>query len=68
MGFIQVCRSQKAVKEAFCFVSLIPIPILSTHNVFHEMVNFGVEPSIHTYGALIDGCAKAGQVSKAFGA
>lgn len=36
--------------------------------VFHEMVNAGVEPNIHTYGALIDGCAKAGQVAKAFGA
>lgn len=32
------------------------------------MVNFGVEPNVHTYGALIDGCAKAGQVAKAFGA
>lgn len=32
------------------------------------MVNAGVEPNNHTYGALIDGCAKAGQVAKAFGA
>lgn len=32
------------------------------------MVNSGVEPNIHTYGALIDGCARAGQVGKAFGA
>lgn len=32
------------------------------------MVNAGVEPNLHTYGALIDGCAKAGQVGKAFGA
>lgn len=32
------------------------------------MVNAGVEPNLHTYGALIDGCAKAGQVAKAFGA
>lgn len=32
------------------------------------MVNVGVEPNLHTYGALIDGCAKAGQVAKAFGA
>lgn len=32
------------------------------------MVNGGVEPNVHTYGALIDGCAKAGQVAKAFGA
>lgn len=32
------------------------------------MVNAGVEPNVHTYGALIDGCAKAGQVAKAFGA
>jgi pentatricopeptide repeat protein len=35
--------------------------------VFHEMVNAGIEPSIHTYGALIDGCARGGQVAKAFG-
>ena len=35
--------------------------------VFHEMVKVGVEPNIHTYGALIDGCARAGQVGKAFG-
>lgn len=32
------------------------------------MVNAEVEPNVHTYGALIDGCAKAGQVAKAFGA
>ena len=32
------------------------------------MLNAGVEPNIHTYGALIDGCARAGQVAKAFGA
>lgn len=32
------------------------------------MVNAGVEPTVNTYGALIDGCAKAGQVAKAFGA
>lgn len=32
------------------------------------MVNSGVEPNVHTYGALIDGCARAGQVAKAFGA
>lgn len=31
------------------------------------MVNAGVEPNVHTYGALIDGCARAGQVAKAFG-
>jgi pentatricopeptide repeat protein len=31
------------------------------------MVNAGVKPNIHTYGALIDGCARAGQVGKAFG-
>ncbi|KAJ0883683.1 putative tetratricopeptide-like helical domain superfamily, pentacotripeptide-repeat region of PRORP [Helianthus annuus] len=33
MGFIQVCRSQKAVKEAFRFVRLIPNPTLSTFNM-----------------------------------
>ncbi|KAL4559274.1 hypothetical protein LXL04_031411 [Taraxacum kok-saghyz] len=32
------------------------------------MVNSRIEPNVHTYGALIDGCAKAGQVAKAFGA
>lgn len=32
------------------------------------MVNAKVEPNVHTYGALIDGCARAGQVAKAFGA
>lgn len=31
------------------------------------MVNIGVEPNVHTYGAIIDGCARAGQVAKAFG-
>lgn len=36
--------------------------------VFHQMANSGVEPNLHTYGALIDGCARAGQVAKAFGA
>lgn len=40
----------------------------SIFQVFHEMVNGGVEANLHTYGALIDGCAKAGQVAKAFGA
>lgn len=40
----------------------------SNCKVFHEMVNGGVEANLHTYGALIDGCAKAGQVAKAFGA
>ncbi|KAK4401470.1 Pentatricopeptide repeat-containing protein MRL1, chloroplastic [Sesamum angolense] len=132
--FFDVCKSQKAVKEAFRFTKLIPNPTLSTFNmlmsvcassqdsegafqvlqhvqeaglradcklyttlistcakrekwiqclrahpsylrapimpaqVFHDMVNAGVEPNVHTYGALIDGCAKAGQVAKAFGA
>lgn len=32
------------------------------------MVNTGVEANVLTYGALIDGCARAGQVAKAFGA
>lgn len=36
--------------------------------VFHEMVSAGVEPNVHTYGALIDGCGRAGEVAKAFGA
>ncbi|KAI3803999.1 hypothetical protein L1987_32166 [Smallanthus sonchifolius] len=33
MGFMRVCRSQKAVKEAFRFTSLIPNPTLSTFNM-----------------------------------
>jgi pentatricopeptide repeat protein len=32
------------------------------------MVSAGVEPNVNTYSALIDGCARAGQVAKAFGA
>lgn len=49
-------------------------PILLKHvvffppQVFHEMVSAGVEPNVHTYGALIDGCGRAGEVAKAFGA
>lgn len=42
--------------------------MMSLAQVFHKMVNAGVEPNLHTYGALIDGCARAGQVAKAFGA
>ncbi|KVH96510.1 Pentatricopeptide repeat-containing protein [Cynara cardunculus var. scolymus] len=33
MGFLRVCRSQKAVKEAFRFINLIPNPTLSTFNM-----------------------------------
>lgn len=36
--------------------------------VFHDMLSAGIEPNVNTYNALIDGCAKAGQVAKAFGA
>lgn len=32
------------------------------------MVSAGIEPNVNTYSALIDGCARAGQVAKAFGA
>lgn len=32
-GFFQVCKSQKAVKEAFRFTKLIPNPTLSTFNM-----------------------------------
>nr|GEV97710.1 pentatricopeptide repeat-containing protein MRL1, chloroplastic isoform X1 [Tanacetum cinerariifolium] len=32
MGFLSVCKSQKAVKEAFRFVNLVPKPTLSTFN------------------------------------
>ncbi|KAI3765750.1 hypothetical protein L2E82_15793 [Cichorium intybus] len=32
MGFLRVCRLQKAVKEAFRFINLIPNPTLSTFN------------------------------------
>ena len=42
--------------------------LIISPKVYHEMVNAGVEPNAHTYGALIDGCARAGQVAKAFGA
>jgi pentatricopeptide repeat protein len=31
------------------------------------MVSAGIEPNVNTYSALIDGCARAGQVAKAFG-
>nr|XP_043623607.1 pentatricopeptide repeat-containing protein MRL1, chloroplastic [Erigeron canadensis] len=33
MGFLSMCRSQKAVKEAFRFFNLIPNPTLSTFNM-----------------------------------
>ncbi|CAH1423372.1 unnamed protein product [Lactuca virosa] len=33
MGFLRVCRIQKAVKEAFRFINLIPNPTLSTFNM-----------------------------------
>lgn len=32
------------------------------------MANSGVEANLHTFGALIDGCGRAGQIAKAFGA
>ena len=32
------------------------------------MVSAGIDPNVNTYSALIDGCARAGQVAKAFGA
>jgi pentatricopeptide repeat protein len=55
------------------YVSYSESPILLKHvffppQVFHEMVSAGVEPNVHTYGALIDGCGRAGEVAKAFGA
>ncbi|KAG6481626.1 hypothetical protein ZIOFF_058230 [Zingiber officinale] len=56
--------------EHLCFNNLVYACIdfkLDT-KVFHEMVNSGIEPNVNTYGALIDGCARAGQVAKAFGA
>uniref|UniRef100_C6JRV6 Pentacotripeptide-repeat region of PRORP domain-containing protein n=1 Tax=Sorghum bicolor TaxID=4558 RepID=C6JRV6_SORBI len=42
--------------------------LLDMKKVFHEMVGAGIEPNVNTYSALIDGCARAGQVAKAFGA
>ncbi|KAK2982671.1 hypothetical protein RJ640_027659 [Escallonia rubra] len=42
--------------------------VVAAAHVFDEMVNAAVEPNVHTYGAFINGCAKAGQVAKAFGA
>lgn len=32
-GFFKACKTQKAVKEAFCFTKLIPNPTLSTFNM-----------------------------------
>lgn len=49
----------------FCFT--LSIMVHWFLQVFHEMVSKGIEPNVHTYGALIDGCARAGQVGKAFG-
>ncbi|KAL4584999.1 hypothetical protein LXL04_009612 [Taraxacum kok-saghyz] len=40
MGFLRVCRSQKAVKEAFRFVNLIPNPTLSTFNTLMSICAF----------------------------
>jgi len=28
----------------------------------------GIEANVHTFGAMIDGCARAGHLPKAFGA
>lgn len=42
--------------------------ILFACQIFHEMELHDVEPSVHTFGAMIDGCARAGQLPKAFGA
>ena len=36
--------------------------------IFHEMETAGVKANAHTFGAMIDGCARAGQLPKAFGA
>ncbi|KAM5577930.1 hypothetical protein ABKV19_008316, partial [Rosa sericea] len=53
---LQVCRSVKFLVGG------------ASLKVFHEMVSAGVEPNVHTYGALINGCGRAGEVAKAFGA
>lgn len=61
------------ITSAYPFFSAFPMVFqlhlsFSSAKVFHEMVNAGVEPNVHTYGALIDGCGRAGEVAKAFGA
>lgn len=35
--------------------------------VYHDMETAGLTPTIRTYHAMIDGCALAGQIAKAFG-
>lgn len=50
------------------YCALLYISVVLYSQVFHQMANSGVEPNLHTFGALIDGCARAGQVAKAFGA
>ncbi|XP_062000389.1 uncharacterized protein LOC133736760 isoform X1 [Rosa rugosa] len=54
--WMQVCRSVKFLVGG------------ASLKVFHEMVSAGVEPNVHTYGALINGCGRAAEVAKAFGA
>jgi pentatricopeptide repeat protein len=39
-----------------------------SQQVFHEMEMAGIEANAHTFGAMIDGCARAGELPKAFGA
>lgn len=40
MGFLSMCRSQKAVKEAFRFINLIQNPTLSTFNMLMSVCGF----------------------------
>lgn len=57
------------ITSAYAFPIVFQLHLsFSSAKVFHEMVNAGVEPNVHTYGALIDGCGRAGEVAKAFGA
>ncbi|KAD6795572.1 hypothetical protein R6Q59_020525 [Mikania micrantha] len=43
MGFLRVCKSQKAVKEAFRFISLIPNPTLSTFNMLMSICAYSLD-------------------------
>ncbi|KAJ6928233.1 hypothetical protein NC651_012057 [Populus alba x Populus x berolinensis] len=64
--YFQTLQKSKGCQGSFSFLQADIYA--SAIKVFHEMVNAGVEPNVHTYGALIDGCARAGQIAKAFGA
>jgi len=41
--------------------------LISSWQFFNEMETEGIHASVQTFGAMIDGCARAGDVPKAFG-